>query len=485
MEKTNVNSTAEENMTTTSNGMTTLKTSSKRCADLFFHIGAMRNISEDEIVAEFYAAFNENPLYAMKILFWSRDIRGGAGERRTTRSILKYLANKETKTLEKNLHHIPEFGRWDDLLVLIDTPLENNVLTLIKTALIDGKNGLCAKWMPREKSKKFPGVAKKIRKTLGVTPKEYRNILSSLSATANVVEQKMCANSWDDIEYSHVASVAMNKYRKAFYKHDEEGIKNYIESLKKGETKINSGAIFPHDIVRPFFTGRWGHVSGNMNQEEVELLQAQWDALPNYLEDNNERIIPICDVSGSMHGLPMEVCVALGMYIAERNEGAYKNAFITFSETPSVEYLPEGNLQDRVSSLSSASWGMSTNLGSVFNLLLDTAEKQNISQEEMPTTLLIFSDMQFDRCVNGATNSAFKMIEERFKKAGYDMPKVVFWNLNAHLGRVPVKHNEQGVALVSGFSPSIMTSILSGANFTPEGIMLETINKERYSEVTV
>ena len=479
MEKqTNNQSTKEDKRT--SNGMKTNSTSLKNCVDLFFQIGASREWSESEIVSAFTKAYSEDPLTAMRILFYNRDVLQGQGERRTFRIIIKHLAQNYTNSARKNLHLISEFGRWDDLLMFVGTELEKEAFELIKKALIDGENKLAGKWMPREKSKTYKGVANKLRKHMGLNAKDYRKLLVNLTT---VVEQQMCSKDWSNIKYSAVPSIAMKNYRTAFYKNDEEGIKTYIEKLEKGEEKISAKAIFPHDIVKPLISG-WDNAQAE-SDSEIKLLEEQWKALPNFMEESTENIIPVCDVSGSMYGLPMEVCIALGLYISERTEGAFKDTFITFSSTPKIQQIKSKRLSEKVNELKRADWDTSTNLEATFRLILDKAVKFNVPQEQLPSTMLILSDMQFNECTKEPNDSAYEMIENQYKEAGYKMPKIVFWNLSAGVGNHPVRFNEKGTAMVSGFSPSILKALLAGGTFTPEGIMFEVIEKERYGVITV
>jgi len=452
----------------TENGMVAHSTAGNACVDLFFHIGAARTLTDDKVIALFAPALQEDALTALKILFYNRDIREGQGERKTFRTIAKYLADNHTELLRLNLALIPEFGRWDDVLELFGTALENDALELIKAGLA-ADNILCAKWMPR----KGPN-ANTIRSFLGIAPKTYRKKLVKLCKEGEVVEQKMCAKKWNKIDYSHLPSKAANQYRKAFKRNDEGRYTEYLEGLEKGETKVNAAAIFPHDIVRPFLTG--GSVAD-------KLLNAQWKALPNYLEGNDKGVIPVCDVSGSMAGTPMEVSVSLGLYISERNKGAFENAFITFSSSPKVQYITGKTLYERVVQLSRADWAQNTNLEKTFAMLLKHAKDNKVKPQDMPGTILILSDMQFDQCSKEPTNTAMDMIEREYGEAGYKKPNVVFWNLRAVADQAPVKFTKKGTALVSGFSPSILKSILANKGLTPLSIMEETINKERYSKV--
>ena len=471
-----VNALRQENVTTT-NGMATNSTSLNACVDLFFNIGAMRGQDKARLFANFSSAFAEDPTRAMKILFWARDIRGGAGERQIFRDLMKYLAENNVEVLAKNLQYVSEFGRWDDLLTLKDTALEFASFELIANALKEG-NGLCAKWMPRK------GLSSvKLRKHLDISPKEYRKTLVGLT---NVVETLMCSGKWNEIEFGKLPSLASSRYQKAFGKNAYDKYTEYIQALQKGTAKINAGAVYPYDITKSL-------TYGNSN-----VAVEQWKALPNYLEGTLERILPVVDVSGSM-GTPaggnatvtcMDVAISLGLYISERNIGAFQDAFITFSSNPQLQFL-RGNLKERYNQLARADWGMNTNIEKVFDLILNQAVKHNVPQSEMPTKVLILSDMQFDSATRSGgygygssyNPTAQQLIERKFKEAGYETPNIVYWNIQSRGGDVPVAFDKQGTALVSGFSPAIMRSVLGGKNFTPIAIMDETILGERYINI--
>tara|TARA_R110002051_G_scaffold321906_2_gene410920 strand:- start:3042 stop:4487 length:1446 start_codon:yes stop_codon:yes gene_type:complete len=470
--------------TVTENGMATNSSSLNHCVDLFFQIGAMRGMDTKRLVSKFSKAYNEDSLVAMRILFWSRDVRGGAGERQIFRDLLGWLCEDHSVVLNKNIHLISEYGRWDDILTLVGTTncwLEP--LALIKTAL-ENKEGLCAKWMPRKGVK-----ANTIRKYMKMTPKEYRKMIVGLT---NVVETSMCSKEWKNINYSKLPSLASARYQKAFHKNDGERYQEYVESLKKGTTKVNAGAVYPYDIVKSSTHGDW------------EVANEQWKALPNYMEGSEEIILPIVDVSGSM-SCPagnnpnlscMDVSISLGLYLSERNEGPFKDTFVTFSANPELQVL-NGNLRDRISQLRQSDWGMNTNLEATFRLILDQAVKHQVPQNEMPTKVLVLSDMEFDSATGNQCQwyngdsvpkwnpTAQQMIKGMYKDAGYEMPDIVYWNLNARNDNFPTSVNEMGTALVSGFSPSIMKSILTCEDFTPYNMMMETIDSPRYEPIRV
>lgn len=456
------------NDTRTENAMPTHSTSGSYVLDMFYQMGGSRNLSEAQLSNMLYHAWLEDNLLTLKAVFYNRDVRGGQGERRSFRMFIRWLSENHPTVMRKNLSLVPYFGRWDDIFATFGTEIEPLSLVYIATSLREG-DGLCAKWMPREGKRGYAEYGNKVRKYMGLTERSYRKMLADLT---KVVETQMCENEWSAIKYEAVPSVAHNKYRRAFGRHDPYRYGQYIEKALKGEVKINAGAIFPHDIVRNILN----HRDANPNS-----VQAQWNALPNYVPEG-QSFIPVCDVSGSMSGLPMEVCISLGIYLSERNTGEFKDAFITFSAKPRMQVL-KGNLVSRVGQLKTAHWDMNTDLEAVFKLILDTAIAHGLDDSELPKNILIISDMQFDQCVRQPQDNVFQMIRRMYEEAGYTLPQVIFWNLRTSVG-TPVKYNQQGTAMVSGFSPSVMSGLLSG-DLSPMTAMLKILNSERYSVVTL
>ena len=459
----------------TANGMLARKSTASACVDLFYNAGASRG---KDITKAFVAALAENEDVALRIAQWLRDARGGAGERELFRQILVYLENNRPELAAKLLNKVPEIGRWDDIFVFKTQPLKAQAYTMLGDAL-RAKNGLAAKWTPRKGD-----VAVEIRRFFGMSPKFYRK---SLVEMTKVVEQDMCAKNWDEINFSHVPSVAAARYKKAFFRNTPEYAK-YVAALVKGDNpkvKVNAGAVFPYDVLK----GVIGSYRANFNATELGLVQKQWEALPNFIGDAN--VLPLVDVSGSM-SCPaggrgsqsvtscMDVAISLGLYVAEKNTGKFKDTFLTFSGNPELLHL-QGNIVQKCQQMSSSNWGMNTDLVKAMDKILSTAVKGGVPQSEMPEMLLIMSDMQFDQCAR-FDDSAMQMIERKFEAAGYEIPKIVFWNLNSS-DNVPVKYDKRGVALISGFSPSIMTAVLGGdtEQFTPEAIMLKAVGIDRYA----
>lgn len=467
--------------TTTENGMTTNSSSLNACVDLFFTIGAMRGQEKERLLRNFSLAYHEDPTRAMKILFWARDIREGAGERQIFKDVIIHLAENHDLSLRPNLSLIPFYGRWDDILALEGTLLESEAFSLIAEALSKGDK-LCAKWMPRKGK-----TSVRLRNFMKLSPKAYRKLLVGLT---EVVETKMCAGDWDSIEFGKLPSLASARYQKSFWKNAKDQYSAYVEALKKGNAKINAGAVYPYDVTKSLTFG------------DSDVANAQWKALPNYMEGSQERILPVVDVSGSMStsagGNPnltcMDVAISLGLYISERNEGPFKDAIITFSAEPELEIL-KGDLKQRFKQLQEANWGMNTDLNKVFRLILDQAKKNNVPESEMPTKILILSDMEFDSATSSGSGwygnkefsdwnpTAQEMIRTMYKEAGYELPSIIYWNITSRGKNVPVAFNETGTALVSGFSPSILKSLLKGVIVSPQQTMDETIMSERYEQI--
>lgn len=491
--------------TTTENGDPTYKSSNDLNLDFFYNVGSMRGQDPYQL---FLKAYQENPDLAFRTLLWLRDVREGAGERQLFRDILTNLALDNPIEASKLVLRIPELGRWDDLLPLINTPLEPEAISLISTALSEG-NPLCAKWMPRTKNlskkiRKYEGtpVADTLRERqaahnrsvhtlankLGFSMNQYRKLVSSLSST---VEQQMCSKQWSEINYSHVPSRASKVYQKAFFRNDEQRYQDYLNALTVGSTdvKINAGAIFPHDVIGDIY-GPMKRVQKNYNvslnrvtPQGRQRINAQWEALPNYLT-SGARILPIVDVSGSMSSgsadvKPIQISISLGIYLATKQQGPFKNLIMTFSSEPTLTELVDAPVMTQVEQVIDLPWDGNTDLDATYDYLLNMAKKHNLPQSDMPEYLFIVSDMQFDSV--SPHKVAYKRLKSAYKEAGYELPTVIFWNVNTK-GGVPLKADTPNTALISGYSPSILKSILANpADITPLGVMLNTLLKDRYN----
>jgi hypothetical protein len=453
--------------TTTTNGMAAYTSTNRANTDLFGQLGASRG---KDITNLFAQALAENPEYAIRIALWGRDIRGGAGERKLFRDILLQLEKSNPRyLLETNLlNRVPELGRFDDLLIFTNPEVKFLAFSIIRNAL-ESKNGLAAKWMPRKGA-----TAVELRKFLGWSPKFYRKTLVSLT---NVVETQMCAREFERINFSHVPSLAMSRYTKAFAKQAPIAFTTFKEKLVKGDktVKVNAAAVYPYDIIKNLRSSR-----------DTQLVDAQWNALPNFIGDAN--VLPLVDVSGSMTCSAggssaitcLDVAISLGLYCSGKNTGKFKDVFLTFST--STEFVTvRGSLSERYNTMARSNWDMSTNLELALKKILTMAVSNGVPQSEMPGALLIMSDMQFNAAIRSPSATAIEMIRNDYIRAGYTPPAVIFWNINAS-GNSPVKYDTTGTALISGFSPAIMKSVLSAdlKNMTPEGVMLKTIMADKY-----
>ena len=488
------------NVSVTENGAVGYRTSGKELLDLNFSVTSLRNMTEDQVRHRFEKAFYENKLLAIKWMFFARDARGGLGERRLFRIGLNFLQRSQPKFAKAVISLVPEYGRWDDLWDLLETNLKDDVVTMVQKQLtFDIDNmlnkkpiSLLGKWLPSENasSKKTKRLAKIMRTSLGLTQKQYRQILSKLRKYLRVVEIYMSSKEWNAIEYSQVPSRANLIYNAAFLRNDEERRREYLGKLEKGETKINSSVLFPHDIVHKYSEGN-GWYSRVKSTDDIALEQ-MWKALPDYVKDAGNTIC-VADGSGSMtvkvggtQISALEVANALAIYFAERSSGQFKDNYITFSERPQLVDLSKGkSLREKIAIALTHSEVANTNIEAVFNLILQTAINKKMTQEELPQNILIISDMEMDAAQGyrrGITQRLFKVIENKFSEYGYKLPRLIFWNVNGRTNTIPVKENDLGVALVSGFSPSIVKMVLSNKT-DPFECLLEQLDSPRYDAV--
>jgi len=481
--------------TTTTNGDKAFISTNSKVLDLFSRGGAMRHAGDKEIETLVSKSFSEDNLLTLKALFYLRDVRKGQGERNLFRVGIKHIAKFSPESVKKNIHLFSEFGRWDDILVLLDTPVKKDVIGLIYGQLTEDlmsvdrgeAPSLLAKWLPsaNASSNKTKKLASVIQRGLGLSPKEYRKTLSLLRKEIGILETKITEKNYEDIEYDKIPSVAGLKYRQAFYRNDFEQYSEFLESLSKGEKKVNAGALYPYDIVSKIMQSEdyWFVDSGlDSREEERKLYEGMWNNLPNFIEEDENSLV-MADVSGSMYGRPIEVSISLAMYIAERNKGRFHNHFMTFSSEPALVEIVGEDIIEKVDNISEAEWGMSTDLYKALKKVLDIAVEDNLPQSELPSKLYIISDMQFDFAVD-RKETVFQSAKKKYKEAGYELPTIVFWNVNGS-SNSPATKNEYGVTLVSGCSPSILSFALNCDKFTPYDFMLEVLESERYNGITV
>lgn len=482
---------------TTENGALGYETTGSALVDINFAVASLRTESEKKIIDRFLRAFYEDKALAMKWLFFLRDVRGGLGERKTFRIIMRYLAETAPDMIEGLVEIMAEYGRFDDLLCLFDTPVEKKAMEVLKAQLEEdvanmacGEGiSLCSKWMPSNNASSLESkkMAANLQNFMGLTAKEYRKLLALLRGYSNVTEVYMSANRWDEIEYTAVASKANVLYRNAFLLHDKERRENYLEAVKNNKAVIHAGVLMPHEIVAQYTVRNGWRMQVTA---EDAALEALWKNLSDTVA-GADNILCVVDGSGSMlcpvgNGTitALHVSNALGIYFAERLKGVYHNKFITFSRSPKyVDLSVCRTLREKLELAFANSDCTNTNLEATFQLILETAVKHRLTQKELPQTVLVISDMEFDAAMFGCNqNTLFETIRKQFARYGYKMPKLVFWNVNSRTNVIPVSENELGVGLVSGFSVNVCNMVLSN-ELEPYVCLKKILDGNRYKEV--
>lgn len=483
---------SDANVSVTENGALGYRTTGRALLDLNFAISSLRSAPDAKIIKKFAAACAEDLDTAIVWLFFCRDCRNGVGERRLFRVCVKYLAKEFPGKLKNLLPLFAEYGRWDDLFCLAGTKLQGYMLNLCFEQMqrdymayrLNEPMSLLAKWLPSEKSRvpEQRELAKLLAVRFNLTPRNYRKLVSRLRKKLGVVEIEMSGKKWSDIDYNKVPSRANVIYRKAFLRHDELRRQEYLDDLRAGrkDVKINASVLMPCDIVHSYRDGRYKY---------DETLEALWTALPNTVPAGAETIV-VADGSGSMQcgygnmPRPLDVANALAIYFAERLGGVYHNKYITFSARPQLVDLGGANtLHGKINIALQHSEVSNTNIEAVFDLILDTALRNKLRQEELPKNILIISDMEFDEATtSNPSKRLFDAIAERYAEHDYKLPRLVFWNVDSRTDTIPVKENKLGVALVSGFSPNIARMVMSG-NLDPYDCLVEQLHNERYAPV--
>ena len=487
------------NYAITENGALTHKTTTSDLLDMFAMGAAYRKRSDEDVILLFKNAYEENPEYALKCLFWCRDVRGGAGERRFFRVCMNWLAKNDTAAARRNMKYIAEYGRYDDFYCLVDTPLEKEMFDFLKGQLIYDMSGaapsLLAKWLPSCNASSKETIAKgnMTREAFGLTQKEYRKALSTLRKRINVLERLMSAGKWDEIEFDKIPSKAGLIYKNAFARRDI--IKKKYEAFAKDtNTKVNAGTLYPYEVVEKAL-----HVRNNGNSygyswvddsTDRAMVNKYWANLTDYFNGANLNALAVVDTSGSMHGTPINVAISLGMYCAEHAGGPFANHYISFASKPQLIECEGIDFVDKVHRIYKTNLVDNTNIEAVFDLLLDTAKWNNCSQDDLPQNIIVISDMEFDAATSGWRSTSninsrnaetvLEGIARKWAQYGYQMPHLIFWNVDARQNNIPMLGNGP-ISYVSGFSPSIFETIMSGK--TGYDLMMEKLNTERYAVI--
>lgn len=474
----------EGRFTRTENGALALNSTGDARLDLFGTIGSLREADKNRIETLFSEAYTQDPLFATKIAFYARDVRGGLGERKIFRTIIRYMAESHPEALRPNLDLVGVFGRYDDLYALVGTPMEDEMWAAMKKQFEeDLKNlnagnaiSLLAKWI------KTADASSPVTRKLGILTAQklgypvynFKRIVRSMRKQIGVVESLMSTGRWDEIKYPEVPSRAMMIYRKAFMRHDADRFGEFIDKAEKGEVKINASTLFPYDIVEKFL----------YQDESSKVLEAQWKALPDYVEKGTN-VLVMADVSGSMYGRPLATSIGLAIYFAERNVGAYHNLFMTFSGIPETVILRGETLEQKIRNVNSANWGNNTDLEIAFERVLEIAEKHKIPQEEMPKAIVVISDMEIDFCTEDYGWTFYDNAARAFREKDYVIPNIIFWNVNSRHDVFHADSRRKGVQLASGQSVTVFKQILQNLGYNPVEAMENTINSERYDCITV
>lgn len=499
------------NVKYTENGGIAYRTTGHSLYDMFAFGGAYRSRSTEDCILLFKNAFEENPEYAVKCLFYLRDIIEGQGQRRFFRICLQWLANEHPEVAKRNLEYVSELGRWDDLYCLVKTPVEKDAFKLIKHQLAldikslqkpNGAVSLCGKWLCSENatSNETRKLGTITRNYLGMTSREYRKTLSALRKRINVLERLMSANEWDKIDFSAIPSQAGLKYRKAFQRHDVERkkanpqVQTYEEFANDTSTTVNAKALNPYEVVQKAIsyiadnttygwntTCRW---KTDIRDTERLMINKYWDNLTDYFKDATFDGLCVCDTSGSMtcnNALPLSVAISLSMYCAERARGPFAGHYISFSRRARLVKVEGVDFVDKVKRIYDTDLCENTNLESVFDLLLSTARSNFCSQEDLPKTIIIVSDMEIDVATRVSNRKPLmEQIRRVWASYGYTFPKVVYWNVNARSNTI-LDNNDEGITYVSGSSPVLFQQIIKG--ITAEQLMFDKLNSPRYKDI--
>jgi hypothetical protein len=489
------------NFTYTENGAITHKTTESALLDMFAMGGAMRQRSIGDVTLMFKKAYQENPVYALKCLFYLRDVRGGQGERRFFRECMKWLAKNDKAAAQRNLQYVAEFGRWDDLYCFVGTSLEENAFKIMKEQFILDLNcktpSLLAKWLHSENatSKENAKLGALTCQYFGCSPKQYRKHLSTLREHIRVLERLMSQNRWNEIEFDKIPSKAGLKYKNAFARRDI--IKAKYEKFAKDEnTKVNAGTLYPYEVVEKAInlmgSNQWYNYGKNVVLDDTDrlMINKYWDNLTDYFNGSNLNALCMVDTSGSMTGTPINVATSLGLYCAEKAGGPFANHYISFSYRPQLIECEGVDFCDKVDRIVRTNLCENTNIEAAFDMLLNTAKSNRLSQDELPNTIIVISDMEFDSatgwcrnysgCGTEGAETLMEGIARKWRANGYEVPHLIYWNVNARQNNIPMLGNGR-ISYVSGFSPSIFQTIVTGK--TGYELMMECLNKERYSVI--
>lgn len=503
------------NFTYTENGAVTHTTTRSALLDMFGMGAAMRSRSDEDVILMFQKAYQENPTYALKCLFYIRDILQGQGERRFFRVCMRWLASQQPESCARNLKYIPLFGRWDDLYAFVKTPVEKKAFDIMLHQLaldVESKTpSLLAKWLKSENtsSKESRLLAKITRNYFDMNAKQYRKTLSILRKRINVLERLMSEGRWDEIEFDKIPSRAGLIYKNAFARHDlermasEKDVQSYEDFAKDTTTKVNAKALYPYECVaqaiKTMRCDYWSRESVPMDDVNRLMVNKYWGNLTDYFNDATFNGIAVVDTSGSMTGgwmnrkgpAPIDVAISLGLYCAEKNNGPFANRYISFSSRPQLIKTEGVDFCDKVARIYRTNLCENTNIQAVFDLFLNTIKKNGVKLSDIPKNIIIISDMEFDEAnydwrtigrhfTKDNAETLLEYIARQWAEEGYELPHLIFWNVDARQDNIPML-GQGRISYISGFSPSIFESLMSGKS--GYDLMMEKLNSERYAMI--
>ena len=487
----------------TENGAIAHSSTGTKLLDLFGMGAAYRTRSEADCILLFKEAFAESPIYALKCLFYLRDVRGGQGERRFFRVCMRWLANEKPNDARRNMQYIPMYGRWDDLYIFVGTELEKDAFDFMKEQLaLDvqcNTPSLLAKWLKSENasSKETKTLAFKTREAFGLTAKQYRKILSIMRQRINILERLMSEGRWDEIEFDKIPSKAGLKYKNAFARHDvermksEKNVQSYADFAKDTTKKVNAKTLYPYEAVKEAIKHmNYSANRTNLNDTNRLMINKYWDNLEDYFKGASLNALCMVDTSGSMTwhehngAKPIDVATSIGLYCAEKAKGPFANHYISFSSKPQLIECKGVDFCDKVYRIANANLCENTNIETAFDMILRTAIQNHVPQEDMPQNIIVISDMEFDRArdyhYGNNTSTLMEGIAQKWKAYGYTMPHLIYWNVDAKSENIPML-GKGAISYVSGFSPSIFQTIMTAK--TGFDLMMECLNQTRYAVI--
>lgn len=506
------NSEKQLNATTTVNGAQAFKSTLSQNLDFFSRSG---NLNYGNLVSDFNLALDEDSEIAIKNLLHMRDPRNGKGIRSNFRLLLVFLASTRPHLIIKSnlIQKIVENGRWDDLFVLVESSnptIINLIVKFVATELKKEKpDSLLFKWLPINVKPLIKGsrltseqikinnnrnnlriFVSKLRSYLRLTPSEYRKFVST-NRISFIPEYKFCNKQWTLLDYSKIPSQCFQKNKKSFARNDQVRFSEFIQQVLSGDNpkvKINTSVVWPHEVVGHLDLNRFDYQQTTL-KPFTQATEAQWKSLPNFVPEGL-KLLPIIDTSSSMLAQAysnytcLDLSIILGIYLAENNSTAFKDLFLTFNTQPCfISLKNQSSLYQKIQHTIKAPWGGSTNIEATFQLLLEHAVVNEVSPQDMPDSLVILSDCQFNRIVKNYSNNSISSLKAMYKEAGYTFPTVIFWNLNNEYSNVPVTFDEHNTVLVSGYSPVLIKSVFENnfENLTPLNVMLSTLFKDSYN----